>query len=48
MADDRNGYIALEGVEQVSRILGEVDERVKEAAMQGLEAAALNIIADAC
>ena len=47
MADDRNGYIALEGVGQVSRILGEVDERVQEAAMQGLEAAALNIIADA-
>lgn len=47
MADDRNGYIALEGVEQVSSILEEVDERVKEAAMQGMEAAALNIIADA-
>ncbi len=47
MTDERNGYIALEGVDEVVKALAAADSRVAEAAMQGLEAAAMNIIADA-
>ena len=47
MVDERNGYIAVEGLEAVSKALAAADSRVAEAAMQGLEAAAMNIIADA-
>lgn len=47
MADERNGYIAVEGLEQVSRALASTDKRVGEAALRGLEAAAMNIVADA-
>lgn len=45
--DDRNGYIAMEGVEQVQKALAAANQTVVDAALKGLEAAALNIIADA-
>lgn len=47
MMDDRNGYIKVEGLEELSRALAAADSKVCEAAMQGLEAAAMNIVADA-
>ena len=47
MADERNGYIAVEGMEQISRALASTDKRLVEAAMKGLEVAAFNIVADA-
>ena len=47
MMNDRNGYISVEGLEELSRALAAADSKVCEAAMQGLEAAAMNIVADA-
>lgn len=47
MADERNGYIAVEGMEQISRALASTDKRLVEAAMKGLEVGAFNIVADA-
>ena len=47
MMDDRNGYIKVEGLEELSRALAAADSKVCEAAMQGLEAAAMNIVGDA-
>ena len=47
MTNDRNGYIAVEGLEQVSKALAATDKRVYQAALEGLEAGAMNIIADA-
>lgn len=47
MMDDRNGYIKVEGLEELSKALAAADSKVCEAAMQGLEAAAMDIVADA-
>lgn len=47
MTEDRNGYISVEGLEELSRALAAADSKVCEAAMQGLEAAAMNIVGDA-
>jgi len=47
MTDERNGYIALEGGEQVRKALASADRTIVEAALKGLEAAAWNIVGDA-
>lgn len=47
MTDERNGFIALEGAEQVVKALAGADKQIVDAALVGLEKAALNIIADA-
>jgi len=47
MKDERNGYIALEGADQVVKALAGADKQIVDAALVGLEKAALNIIADA-
>lgn len=44
---DSRGEIRLEGLEQLTRALEKCDKEVCEAAMQGMEAGALDIIADA-
>ena len=45
--DERNGYIALEGGDQVRKALASADRSIVEAALKGLEAAAMDIVADA-
>lgn len=47
MTDDRKGYIALEGVGDLQKALAGANGQIVEAAIVGLEKAALNIIADA-
>ena len=44
---DSRGEIRLEGLEELTRALEKCDKEVCEAAMQGMEAGAANIIADA-
>lgn len=44
---DRNGYIELEGLNQVSRALARSDYEVCKAALVGLQEAAQDIVADA-
>lgn len=46
-AEDRNGYIALEGVDQVLKALAGADQAVVKAAYDGLAAAAQDIVNDA-
>lgn len=45
--DDRNGYISVEGVEQVSRALKNANTNICQAAYVGLQVAAQDIINDA-
>ncbi len=45
--DERNGYIALEGLDKVLKALDKADKDVCKAAMKGLEKGGMNIIADA-
>ncbi len=45
--DERNGYIALEGLDQVLKALDKADKDVRRAAMAGLEKGGMGIIADA-
>lgn len=47
MTDERNGYIALEGADQVVKALAGADQAVVKAAFDGLETAAQEIINDA-
>lgn len=46
-AEDRNGYIALEGVDQVVKALAGADQAVVKAAYDGLERAAQEIVNEA-
>lgn len=45
--DERNGYIALEGLDKVLKGFDKADKEVQKAAMQGLTKGGMNIIADA-
>ena len=47
MANDRNGYIEVEGLEQVSKALKNADKNICQAAYVGLQVAAQGIINDA-
>lgn len=47
MADQRNGYIELEGLDQLKRNLEQADKSVVEATMKGLSKVGMKIIADA-
>lgn len=44
--DERNGYIALEGLDQVLKAFDKADKDVCRAAMKGLARGGMNIIAD--
>jgi hypothetical protein len=45
--DDRNGYIEVEGLSEVSKALAAADKNVCAAALVGLQEAAMNIVGDA-
>ena len=45
--DERNGYIALEGLDKVLKAFDKADKDVRKAAMQGLTKGGMDIIADA-
>lgn len=45
--DERNGYIALEGLDQVLKAFDKADKDIRKAAMAGLEKGGMGIIADA-
>lgn len=45
--DERNGYIALEGLDKVLKGFDKADKEVRKAAMHGLTKGGMNIIADA-
>lgn len=42
-----DGSISIEGLDKVTRALGRADKAVREAAMRGLQRAALTVVADA-
>lgn len=47
MMDVRNGYLELQGLDEVLKALDRADKEVRSAAMKGLEEGGMNIIEDA-